>query len=246
MVISHYEQNPDVGSAKISRHMYIFRRSESAAVPGRPSFLTGHIGLNDPVSLSIEPDLVSIARGFVLKLSKDSVTIGTDLPIDTTSLFERTARANSADSMHSAVFRIDKDEMLSGTSRMRSNLARLFYSEESGGDQKRRELIVHGREPVFEQVWAPNPHEIPDSLNPDQKAAMHHVLTAKDYACILGMPGTGKTTTIAEIILALVARGKTVLLTSYTHSAVDTILMKLVNSGHKMLRIGNPDKVSRA
>jgi DNA replication ATP-dependent helicase Dna2 len=73
---------------------------------------------------------------------------------------------------------------------------------------------------------------------------MTKVLTAKDYACILGMPGTGKTTTIAEIILALVRRGKSVLLTSYTHSAVDTILTKLVNSDHKILRLGNVEKVT--
>ena len=53
------------------------------------------------------------------------------------------------------------------------------------------------------------------------------VLTAQDYALILGMPGTGKTTTIACLIESLVALGKTVLLSSYTHSAVDNILLKL-------------------
>ncbi len=41
------------------------------------------------------------------------------------------------------------------------------------------------------------------------------------------MPGTGKTTTIAILIESLVAQGKTVLLSSYTHSAVDNILLKL-------------------
>jgi DNA replication ATP-dependent helicase Dna2 len=73
---------------------------------------------------------------------------------------------------------------------------------------------------------------------------MQKVLSAQDYALILGMPGTGKTTTIAEIIKAIVARGQTVLLTSYTHSAVDTILRKLVNEDIGMLRLGNVDKVS--
>lgn len=71
-------------------------------------------------------------------------------------------------------------------------------------------------------------------------------MTAKDYALILGMPGTGKTTTIAEIIKALVQRGKSVLLTSYTHSAVDTILLKLLNADFSMLRLGNIDKVGHA
>ena len=53
------------------------------------------------------------------------------------------------------------------------------------------------------------------------------VLAARDYALILGMPGTGKTTTIACLVQVLVARGNTVMLASYTHSAVDNILLKL-------------------
>lgn len=52
-------------------------------------------------------------------------------------------------------------------------------------------------------------------------------MSAQDYALILGMPGTGKTTTIACLVQVLVAQGKSVLLTSYTHSAVDNILLKL-------------------
>jgi DNA replication ATP-dependent helicase Dna2 len=57
------------------------------------------------------------------------------------------------------------------------------------------------------------------------------------------MPGTGKTTTIAHIIRALVENGKSVLLTSYTHTAVDNILLKLKNDGIKMLRLGSIAKV---
>ena len=41
------------------------------------------------------------------------------------------------------------------------------------------------------------------------------------------MPGTGKTTVIAQLIKVLVAQRKSVLLTSYTNSAVDNILLKL-------------------
>jgi hypothetical protein len=44
---------------------------------------------------------------------------------------------------------------------------------------------------------------------------------------IPGMPGTGKTTTIVFCLRALAALGKSVLLCAYTHSAVDTILLKL-------------------
>ena len=54
---------------------------------------------------------------------------------------------------------------------------------------------------------------------------MTRVLSANDDALILGMPGTEKTTVIASLIRTIVAMGKTVLLTRYTHSAVDTILL---------------------
>jgi len=69
------------------------------------------------------------------------------------------------------------------------------------------------------------------------------LIVAQDYALVLGMPGTGKTTTIAHIIRALVENGKSVLLTSYTHTAVDNILLKLKTDGIKMLRLGSIAKV---
>jgi DNA replication ATP-dependent helicase Dna2 len=68
------------------------------------------------------------------------------------------------------------------------------------------------------------------------------LITAKDYALVLGMPGTGKTTTIVEIIKSLAAKKKKILLTSYTHNAVDNVLLKL-RGDVKMTRLGSVDKV---
>jgi len=68
-------------------------------------------------------------------------------------------------------------------------------------------------------------------------------ITASDYALILGMPGTGKTTTIASIIKTLVGNKKSVLLTSYTHTAVDNVLLKLKEDGMDFVRLGNQAKV---
>jgi DNA replication ATP-dependent helicase Dna2 len=66
---------------------------------------------------------------------------------------------------------------------------------------------------------------------------------ARDYALILGMPGTGKTTTIARIVAELAARGRSVLLTSYTHTALDNILLKLDTMGVDFLRLGRATQV---
>ncbi len=43
------------------------------------------------------------------------------------------------------------------------------------------------------------------------------MLAAQDYALIMGMPGAGKTSTIVAAIQALLARGASVLVTSYTN-----------------------------
>jgi DNA replication ATP-dependent helicase Dna2 len=129
--------------------------------------------------------------------------------------------------------------------KIRYNVARLFYAD---GDTRQLELVVDLKSPAFVQdehvletgraVKAAVRH-----LNPSQQEAVKKVLNAEDYALILGMPGTGKTTVIAAIIKALVALGKTILLTSYTHSAVDTILSKLDGADFGILRLGNLDKV---
>jgi DNA replication ATP-dependent helicase Dna2 len=144
------------------------------------------------------------------------------------------------------IFRIDKDELFGGMGRLRDNLARLFYAD---GDVRRLQLVVDLKPPRFyEDNDELRPRLVDDvcvNLNQVQQRAVAKVLNARDYALILGMPGTGKTTVTAAIIRTLVAMGKTVLLTSYTHSAVDTILLKLVNDvNFDILRLGNLDKVS--
>lgn len=72
------------------------------------------------------------------------------------------------------------------------------------------------------------------------------MLSAEDYALVLGLPGTGKTSTIATAIKALLDSGKSVLVTSYTNSAVDNILVKLVAMEVPILRLGRPQGVHAA
>jgi DNA replication ATP-dependent helicase Dna2 len=241
MVIAGYSNNLGSSMAKIHRHTYKFvRANPPCSSQASKSLLTGHIARGDPVNLSIEPDLLCLSRGFVVDLTPTHVTVGVTYKIDVDALLARTRHQSRDMAGDSVVFRIDKDEMASGMARMRNNIAQLFFA---GGDENRRRLIVHLDAPRFETAHAPRENEYPGHLNGDQRNAMAQCVTAKDYALVLGMPGTGKTTTVAEIIKTLVARGKSVLLTSYTHSAVDTILMKLVNEDFGILRLGNVDKV---
>ena len=45
------------------------------------------------------------------------------------------------------------------------------------------------------------------------------------------------------LVRLLMSRGKTVLLVSYTHAAVDTILVKLAETGADFLRVGRSSRV---
>lgn len=80
-------------------------------------------------------------------------------------------------------------------------------------------------------------------LNDDQRRAIFKILSARDYALVLGMPGTGKTSTIVHAVKALLTRGASILLTSYTNSAVDNILLKLKLQGVDFVRLGRENAI---
>ncbi|KAF9644272.1 Dna2-domain-containing protein [Thelephora ganbajun] len=216
------------------------------------SLLNGHMSVGDAIVVSVEPDLLAIAKGYITELTPEEVTIGIDHKLDPQDIGERARSKSGGKALFDDVveFRIDKDEMFAGMARIRYNLAHLFYVN---GDTRRLELVVDLRPPVFNKQYdelLDSPHhgpvllEISRPLNSSQNLAIEKVLNAEDYALILGMPGTGKTTVIAALIKALVDLGKTVFLTSYTHSAVDTILLKLKDSADLgILRIGNQEKI---
>ena len=78
------------------------------------------------------------------------------------------------------------------------------------------------------------------TLNPSQQAAVRFALTARDLAILHGPPGTGKTTTVVELIRQAVRRGDKVLACAPSNLAVDNLLERLVASGEKVLRLGHP------
>ncbi|OSD07732.1 Dna2-domain-containing protein [Trametes coccinea BRFM310] len=224
---------------KIHRSTYRFIKATS----GIASLLSGHMGVGDAVTVSVEPELLALARGFIVELFPDSVILGVDHELDEELVADR-LRSKRGAFMDQVLFRIDKDELFGGMARIRDNLAQLFYA---GGDSRRLELIVDLASPRFATDSPTTELESPLlQLNEGQRRAVQKVVCAQDYALILGMPGTGKTTVIAAIIKELVKAGKTVLLSSYTHSAVDTILSKLDDADFGILRLGNLDKIHPA
>ncbi|KAK8783278.1 hypothetical protein V5799_010357, partial [Amblyomma americanum] len=85
-------------------------------------------------------------------------------------------------------------------------------------------------------------HAVLKPLNNFQRRAILKFLMSDDYVLFKGMPGTGKTTTIAALVQALVLLKKRVLLSSYTHSGVDSVLLKLKSRGVPFVRLGATNK----
>ncbi|XP_067858773.1 DNA replication ATP-dependent helicase/nuclease DNA2 [Heptranchias perlo] len=182
-----------------------------------------------------EKMLLAVSCGYVTEVSSSHVTCTLDrnlsrLPLET-------------------LFRLDHEEGVGSMNTHLGNLSKLM--EHSTVSDKLRELVIALRPPQFVPYLSTVlPREAKETvanilrgLNKPQKQAMKRVLLSKDYTLIVGMPGTGKTTTVCTLVRLLHACGFSVLLTSYTHSAVDNILLKLARFKVGFLRLGRHQKV---
>lgn len=182
-----------------------------------------------------ERKLFALSKGYVKEINGVVVTCLLDRNLST--LPETT------------LFRLDREEKNCDIDTPLGNLSKLM--ENTDTSKRLRELIIDFKEPQFiAYLSSVLPHDAKDTvanilkgLNKPQRQAMKKVLLSKDYTLIVGMPGTGKTTTICALVRILSACGFSVLLTSYTHSAVDNILLKLAKFKIGFLRLGQSHKV---
>lgn len=82
-------------------------------------------------------------------------------------------------------------------------------------------------------------------LNSSQEAAVEQALRAKDVLIVHGPPGTGKTTTLVETICEVLKRESQVMVCAQSNTAVDWICLQLAQRGVPVLRIGNPNRVTK-
>ncbi|MPC35784.1 DNA replication ATP-dependent helicase/nuclease DNA2 [Portunus trituberculatus] len=80
-------------------------------------------------------------------------------------------------------------------------------------------------------------------LNTAQKRAVIRALAAEDYMLVQGFPGTGKSTMLATMVRVLLQLGRSVLITAYTNTALDSLLLKLHKLGIDFMRVGRSDRV---
>lgn len=75
-------------------------------------------------------------------------------------------------------------------------------------------------------TWQILTDESKDGVN-EQREFVSRGIQTKDFALLEGPPGSGKTTTIIELIMQLTAEGKRVLLCSATHAAIDNVIERI-------------------
>lgn len=245
---------------KINRYAYVFTRAGFAS---RGHFTEGsQLTVGEPLVVSSEQGQWALANGYIAAVAKHEVTVAVDRKLGdarqrmrdfdekvnqafrgTMAVGDASGSAMSAGQM---LYRLDKDEFSNGLALVRNNLVNLMSSHPI--HTKLREQLVLGTKPTFNTTSAAPEYQPTQlgTMNEDQQAAVAKVLNAQDYALILGMPGTGKTTTIAHIIRALLAQDKSILLTSFTHTAVDNILLKIrdIAPPGSILRLGVPAKIN--
>ena len=84
----------------------------------------------------------------------------------------------------------------------------------------------------------------------DQRNFVQKAIATDDFAILEGPPGSGKTTTILELILQLAKQGKKILLSASTHVAIDNVLERIEKYDTEQLieplRIGRSGSVGEA
>ncbi|KAI3407091.2 dna2 [Candida oxycetoniae] len=252
------------------RFTYVFEKDDNKETF---DFLSSKLNENDRVIISDENGHFAITTGIVKSICSNRVEISTRRRIIThdhklanfneknNQVLESLIRGDTRKpQISNKRFILDKDEMFYGLGLARYNILSLFLE---GTSPWLRQLVVDLKAPTFtKKKETPTPTPMPktmaikhiiETLNPSQQEAFEKVLSANDYSLVLGMPGTGKSTLIVELIRYIIRQEKTVLLTSYTNSAVDNILLKLIASGEgadcndlKFIRIGHPSRVHKA
>ena len=196
--------------------------------PGAPVLLT-QTGTNRPISLrgvvSFRTDrAVEVAFELPDESLPDDAPWRLDLSPDEVSRQRQQAAMNRAKLADGDRLSELRDAMFS-VGRVESSRPAVCPSEADGGSRS-----------------STRPTE--DGLNPTQLAAVEFALSANDVAVIHGPPGTGKTTTVVELIRRAVARGEKVLTCAPSNAAVDNLLEKLLAAGLEPVRLGHPARVA--
>jgi superfamily I DNA and/or RNA helicase len=181
-----------------------------------------------PVILSEEGKANSEGwRGVVSRAQRDSIQVA----------FNQWPEADES----SSTFRLDRSTDEVGRQRQRQAMDKARDAK-SSRLAILRDVLLAKHPALFERVA---PHQaLNQNLNDSQNQAVAFALTADDVAIIHGPPGTGKTTTLVELMRQITRSGQSVLAVAASNLAVDNMLERLLDAGENAIRLGHPARVS--
>lgn len=128
---------------------------------------------------------------------------------------------------------------------MKSALAEVKAAPVKSRLGRLRDICLGWERPEFQKLESLNSNNWPiQHLNDSQKLAILRMMAAKDLFVIHGPPGTGKTTTVVAGIRTALLFVKQVLVCAPSNAAADLLTEKLAGAGVKVLRVGNPARIS--
>lgn len=212
------------------RYRHEFARVDIKGETIKNGAFDGTFAENDYVIVSTDTR-VNIAAGHIMHISHDIVAVLLDK--DITRLYAH------------STFHIDKYSSTGLSTFNYANVAGLLSNDETS--VKLRRIIIDRRPATFMEklprsVVSASSRIISD-LNENQQRAVLKAVAAHEYVLIKGMPGTGKTQTLVALIELLLELGSSVLVTAHTHSAVDNVLLKLLERNIDFLRLGSTKQI---
>ncbi|OXU27176.1 hypothetical protein TSAR_005441 [Trichomalopsis sarcophagae] len=173
---------------------------------------------------------INVCSGFIDSVSSETVTVHCDKNI--TKVYKDT------------VFHIDKSSSNSFLVQNMSHVGGLLDDYETCSQL--RKIIIERKPATFQTELPPSIMEVGEDIfkkiNEHQKQAILQALRTDNYLLIKGFPGTGKTQTLVALIELLLKLDKSVLITAHTNTAVDNILLKLIERKIDFIRFGNSTK----
>lgn len=192
----------------------LVKRNRSQSLPWN------RLRIGSPVVLSSEEQAGNGQHGVVSSRDRNAIEVAVD------------------DWPEGDVFRIDLSADEITRKRHQAALRDAENARARGGELRR--VLLGERDPTFRDE---SELEFNATLDASQQAAIRFAMSAEDVAVIHGPPGTGKTTTLVELICQAVARGEKVLACAPSNTAVDNLLERLLAAKQRVVRIGHPARV---